>query len=148
MTETDTGRYERYVSAGIERLNAHFGSTEWVERIDLAVLNQDSNIKCVLGQLFGDFGQGRRVLAICREIADTEGFALNDGGGAPDYRALTDVWKSRILHIKETRMTEITDSGIEEIRELLQISARLKQIGAETAAGEVINYVHDAIDRL
>lgn len=68
----------------------------WWERIDLEQLQLSSCIRCVLGQLFGIYGQGIRELGdSIRLVADAirHGLFVFD---AADYEPLTAAWKQLI----------------------------------------------------
>lgn len=50
------------VERGVAALRAYYGNDDWVERIDLGMLQLARVDNCVLGQLFGDYHEGLAAL--------------------------------------------------------------------------------------
>lgn len=79
------------VKAGIALLEENFGPN-WVDSINPAMLTLSDSTYCVLGQLYGSYGNGRIELDI-RSTGFEYGF---DAGGDVSYGSLDRVWRAEI----------------------------------------------------
>lgn len=78
------------VLRGISVLDSHFGSRNaWVKQIDMETLDLGSCGVCVLGQLFGDYVDGKDELGI--ESGHAYGFDTNGS-----FAELTAAWKEAL----------------------------------------------------
>lgn len=86
------------VANGVKLLDAKIGC--WVDLVDLDELSLASSYSCVIGQLYGDFGEGVQQLGITRK-AQRLGFEVDlDGWNEPfgvAYRELDTEWRRVIL---------------------------------------------------
>jgi len=97
MTRFDS---RKLVDKGFKMLTAHYGGTSWVNEIDLARLDTENPYRCILGQLFGDYGTGRSTLGIGFDNGGEYGF------DAPDmtdrqYEALDKRWTEKITEARQ-----------------------------------------------
>jgi hypothetical protein len=81
------------VSAGIDLLDRE--TPGWDKDIDLDALRLSSCEQCVLGQLYGTFGDGLDFLDLHDDSAARLGFQLYEGEGNL-YGTLTDAWVAAI----------------------------------------------------
>ena len=87
------------VSAGIDFLDGRVPG--WDERIDLDTLKIEHCTRCVLGQLFGDFGDGLDQLDLYHDKDVRLGFAREPGESIFVYRDLTAAWTAAIRARRE-----------------------------------------------
>ena len=80
---------EARVRKGIDLLDRKIPG--WRIQIDFDALDIGWSSKCVMGQLFGDFGDGIRELGLA-DIGGYE-FGFASYGGREGFRDLTDKWK-------------------------------------------------------
>lgn len=81
---------------GIEVLKKEYGE-DWVDKIDLDTLHLASATSCVLGQLYGEYGAGKRKIGLSENEAKESGF--NIGAGAR-YDVLDAAWIREIGYIR------------------------------------------------
>lgn len=81
--------YAAKVAAGIKKLDAD--KPGWRDLIDVQTLDLESCSVCVLGQVFGDYHDGRAQLDISSAVAYQMGF--NTEGS---FRELTEAWKEAL----------------------------------------------------
>lgn len=80
------------VAQGVERLDEYFLGHDWVHKIDWAALDMEHHLDCVLGQLFGSFGQGCISLRVSMDYEDY-GFDIDlDGTDGMNYPTLQIAW--------------------------------------------------------
>lgn len=100
LTET---RAKEAVKAGVGFLNRTQGA-RWPSRIDTNVLDMGSCINCVIGQLYGYYGQGMRELGLYEVgFSSRYGFNWHAGYGNTNDRALrllTRLWKKKIQQLQ------------------------------------------------
>ena len=79
----------------------------WINHIDVDSLDLFDCDNCVLGQLFGEYTKGIKILEIGNDDAVHCGFeschVICGGGGFMDYAELTTAWKNIILTEREVR---------------------------------------------
>lgn len=81
--------YAAKVAEGIKKLDAT--KPGWRDLIDVQTLDLESCSVCVLGQVFGDYYEGKAALDISSAVADRMGF--NTEGS---FRELTEAWKEAL----------------------------------------------------
>jgi len=120
-------RYENEaVNNGIELLNEYFGSTSWVNDVDVDRINQYSLTDCVITQLFGGYSDGIDIL-LSDIDEDSQVDVQYDHGFDWDgsFSRLDDEWKLRIQDLQEGNMVsevpsthaEAVDNGVERLNE-------------------------------
>lgn len=82
------------VAAGAARLDEHIPG--WPARVDLDSLDLADCAQCVLGQLFGSYGQAPQELA-GNANGRLYGFDRGVLYGGPTYADLDDAWRRLIL---------------------------------------------------
>lgn len=105
---TQSWEFQPRVDKGCKLLDERLGP-EWVEKIDLKLLDLQSACACILGQTsidivgrVGNFYAAANVLFPDQDLldwsdaekAETHGFALDNSA---DYPALTECWRNTIL---------------------------------------------------
>lgn len=85
---------EDRVARGVEILDRE--EPGWVNHLNTDTLDISSLENCVLGQLYGSYGEGREALGIPLFCEDVYGF---DGYSSGDVRSLTHEW----LRVIESR---------------------------------------------
>lgn len=87
---------------GVARLDKHFGHKSWRRKIKRRLLDIHSLHNCPLGQLFGYYFDGTRILGLGGGCGESEvrrrahlGFSTNLSEGSPHQRCneLTKAWK-------------------------------------------------------
>jgi hypothetical protein len=69
----------------------------WADEIDLDELRLESGSDCVLGQLYGDYGEGRAQLRILDTAYSQDlGFTAGLDGPAADWFGLNRCWRALI----------------------------------------------------
>lgn len=89
------------VKRGIALLEEKYGH-DWYMMIDLDRLKLSSSTRCVLGQIYGDFGQGKEALGLYFQEARDCGFAQvtrTDKTFEEVYQPLQDTWVSVLTPI-------------------------------------------------
>lgn len=81
--------YAAKVAAGIKKLDA--SKPGWRDLIDVQTLDLESCSVCVLGQIFGDYHDGRDQLDISSAMAHEMGFNTENS-----FRELTEAWKEAL----------------------------------------------------
>ncbi len=72
----------------------------WREKINVETLDMGDYCICVLGQQFGDFGEGLSNLGFDlgdADLARNYGFQRLAGHSDDEYQALTDAWREAIV---------------------------------------------------
>lgn len=100
----------------------------WVDRINVDRLDMASNVSCVLGQLFSDYGVGCKALGLSVRGAVDHGFQTNlpePREGASDverillfisvaknneYGPLNQEWRRVLGILRQKPVTEVTDT--------------------------------------
>lgn len=105
---TITQRLQLQVEAGAAFLNVAFPG--WETRIDVSNLRLADGNVCVLGQLYDDYGDGKKLLGITEKVAingnglinltEALGF-FNDNKSW--YPILTRLWKKKIAQLRRKR---------------------------------------------
>ena len=80
------------VKAGIAFLNVV--EPDWLKRIDLEKLDLSNSKTCILGEVYGNYYDGRDKLDLNEEIAEKLGFAEEEN--RPNYKSLTAAWKETL----------------------------------------------------
>lgn len=94
--------FEKQIQAGVTLLDAKMPG--WESKIDLGILNMRSDTRCILGQLYGYFSNGRSQLGLQMPFPinsirpdwseiDNHGFHAES---AEKSQILTDEWKKFI----------------------------------------------------
>lgn len=78
------------VKAGMELLDQEVPG--WREKIDLDSLDLSDCYECILGQVFGHFNEGRRMIAEVDNDPGKYGFDCHPTG----YEFLTQIWKEAL----------------------------------------------------
>lgn len=81
------------VQRGIELLDER-GPKSWREMVDLKAFDITEPCGCILGQLFGEFSDGKTVLNI--SSGKDFGFDANWQDAEDDYQALSAEWTRRL----------------------------------------------------
>lgn len=114
MTPELITKLKKYVNQGAKLLDSK--TPNWDQNIDLARLNLNSCMSCVLGQIYGDWQDACDYLDI-DGIDDVFGFSAvytPSGEYANDmYSTLTDLWRAEIL----ARTTKEQDKAPEVYQE-------------------------------
>lgn len=84
------------VEKGATLLTEHFGNTDWVNRIDPDKLYAGSCEDCPLGQLFGEFLEGRDELGLTPDEATSHGFEC---GVEYSYGELDRAWSKYLTRV-------------------------------------------------
>lgn len=95
------------VKAGAAFLNVV--KPNWLKRINLKKLDLASSSVCILGEVYGDYGEATEKLGLENEMAQKLGFVETTGEGEiseedypqliPKYKALTNAWKNFIKRL-------------------------------------------------
>lgn len=67
---------------------------DWASKVDLATLSMSDYNTCVLGQVFGDYSEGRARLGI--PLGDGKWYGFDQVGVDPDWDLLDDAWRAII----------------------------------------------------
>lgn len=86
--------FEEQISRGVEYLDRDLGKY-WVERINLKVLRLDDCLRCVIGQLYGNFYHRFET----PEGSFDFGFSVD----FDQYSILTREWKKKIAQLRAER---------------------------------------------
>lgn len=86
--QSDFTSMERAVMEGKNFLDSRLGRG-WRSRIRWSAINMSSS-RCILGQLYGSFWEGRRALGLKTEEAIALGFDAQD---YEDYPRLAKIWR-------------------------------------------------------
>jgi hypothetical protein len=90
----DYSELEQRVELGAALLTKHFGHAGWKQKIDLDRLNIAGDDSCIIGQLFGDYGDGLTTVgAWPADARQRYGFTGNFDGATANH-ALTAIWKA------------------------------------------------------
>lgn len=96
----DIEPFKPRVREGIKFLDT-YGPDDWRDSIAVKKLDMDSGLKCVLGQIYGDYTSGLRELEICPKHAIVLGFTEPDEDDGDDdedteanIRALSAAWRA------------------------------------------------------
>jgi hypothetical protein len=81
--------YESRIKKGIAILDRKLGRKNWAKKIDLAELDLSSPNVCMLGEIYGDYSDGKDKLKI--KSGETYGFEIGNGSHE-DYGTLTRLW--------------------------------------------------------
>jgi hypothetical protein len=84
------------VEAGLAALKERYGD-DWIDKIDPVRLDLSHGSRCVLGQVYGDYGMGQQALGI--DETGARDFGFQQGKGVT-YRMLDSVWKDVIPKLK------------------------------------------------
>lgn len=87
---------EEAVSFGVAILDEH--APGWHDAIDVETVYLTDSYRCVLGQLFGDYGVGCDMLGLSDDTPDRCGFNIT--GQAP-WQPLQDEWRRVIAERQE-----------------------------------------------
>lgn len=85
--------------AGIAFLNVM--KPNWLKKIDLKKLYLGESTTCVIGEVFGDYFEGKIELDLTDEKADTLGFYIDENGNEENYSKLTSTWKKVLSKLKK-----------------------------------------------
>ncbi len=85
------------VEAGAKFLDVM--SPGWEKKIDLSVLDLGLPNTCVLGEIFGNYEDGKDALGIEEAAAEGLGFQVSGDGVGSAYTRLTNVWKEFIKNL-------------------------------------------------
>jgi len=107
----DRGKYGEVVQAGMDVLDKKVPG--WECRIDPDTLDLASCQRCILGQIYGDYVDGRRTL----ELTDTvhHGFTLSalvGGQRKREWEFLTKTWLRVLRKRLSTKIDKITKRGV------------------------------------
>jgi hypothetical protein len=108
MPETDPILLAERVKRGIARLE-EYGYTDWWERIDLPSLDMADQFRCVLGQLFGNYGHGTVKLSLNGAGAVNCGFNSDVGS--------TVVWLANLDALRNLWVAEVESRAMQDARE-------------------------------
>lgn len=97
------GKYSAVIEAGMQVLDAKVPG--WECKIDPDVLELNSCQLCVLGQVYGDYLDGKRQLGI--EDGTPYGFSLNSSK-TNEYRFLTRAWLRLLRTRVQSKLTRYT----------------------------------------
>lgn len=88
--------YSAEVTTGIALLDSRMGT--WWDDVPPELLDMADGSYCILGQLFGDYVEGRAALGMNDEDCIRHGFLLDehDGDSPYDYQRLTAAWHAAI----------------------------------------------------
>ena len=89
MSEVTAGQLAERVAAGAALLDER--APGWRAKIDLAVLDLDSDTSCILGQVFGGYVAGLERLGGCRAVP--HGFCVEYPPDGADAQQLTQAWR-------------------------------------------------------
>lgn len=64
----------------------------WRELINLTTLDINTTHNCILGQVFGSYREGCRVLGI-QAFSVKDSFGFTSAGGTENWQHLTEEWK-------------------------------------------------------
>lgn len=81
------------IEQGVSLLDKHFCGRYWVDKINLDTLDMKKGSLCILGQLFGDYSSGKRIIG-CRPFSVFSGRNLSPLGDS------TSEWKQAINQMK------------------------------------------------
>lgn len=88
-------KYMDRAKKGAEVLDSQIGA-DWHTKINLSTLDLGSCYACILGQLFGEYMDGRDALRLDAAEARAHGFTLRRQ--EPGFLELTKAWGRLILH--------------------------------------------------
>lgn len=121
------------------------GDIDWMERIDLTVLNIASSDRCILGQLYnGNYYLGKDHFGLNSELTGKYGFA----GTEIDSHLLTDAWIEFITEARKplTPPPPAVQPEIVLTDELVELFAkRLRQINDPSHSLEETVFVVDGV---
>lgn len=87
------------VAAGATFLDDN-GPAKWYEKIDTDKLDIQSSRNCILGQLYGEFFDGRNDLGLNDDDTGNMAFRF-DGERGPARTAVNDAWREEIVKRRE-----------------------------------------------
>lgn len=102
--------YEKQVDAGIALLDEKYNPPraeypEWDREINLYTLDMGDRVHCVLGQMYGDFCDGRRRLGLYNGEDIRHGFFVRKGlFGTIRVAFLTRTWIRKIQVRRDARV--------------------------------------------
>ena len=99
---TETKELEKRVIRGVKFLDEHYPG--WLQEIDVDRLNLEHYSNCVLGQLYGDFGDGMYDLELSEEDIEFFGFFIPRHDPTvfkQAYERLTLAWKDMLNDLKQ-----------------------------------------------
>jgi hypothetical protein len=100
-TTTETPDVKAMVEKGVQKLNNFFGGTAaWTARVDVGWLDMSSGTRCILGQLFREYGNGLMVLPSTVNPIEC-GFVA---GSKVNSVELTAEWKRRIREMRDPKV--------------------------------------------
>ena len=89
MAEVTAGQLAERVAAGAALLDER--APGWRAKIDTAVLDLDSDERCILGQVFGGYVAGLESLGGCRAVP--HGFCVEYPPDCAVVKQLTQAWR-------------------------------------------------------
>lgn len=93
------------VAAGATLLDAE--RPGWAGRIDVDQLQMGSCVRCVLGQLYGEYSDGCEALGFPRSIDPQWREAVRYGFASLDCNGLTEAWKAEYTALRTAWVAEI-----------------------------------------
>lgn len=87
---------QKKIRAGIAFLNVV--KPNWLKKIKLNELDLSQSNTCMIGEIYGNYGDGIDSLGLTDEIADLLGFHANS---IRTYTLLTKGWKDAIKKLQE-----------------------------------------------
>lgn len=87
------------VKKGVEYMNEQYGRY-WLRKIDPERLALQNGTACVIGQVEGEYNEGRERLGLRQETAVELGFDFDHTAQA-EYLLLTQEWKKSIIKLQK-----------------------------------------------
>lgn len=92
---------QKRVKRGIKFLDKELGRKKWAKKIKLNKLNLGNAATCVIGEIYGDYGDGLDTLNKSKAWGRNNGFNLPVVASAAskddEFRVLTRIWREMLV---------------------------------------------------